>query len=65
MVKKMPRRHTIILADDLEERLRKIQAELINISLRSISFSEIINQLVRDGLEKRKASKSKLQAKFR
>ncbi|MEM2160607.1 MAG: hypothetical protein QXN55_06615 [Candidatus Nitrosotenuis sp.] len=40
----MSRRHTIVLATDLEEKLRKIQSELINTSLKTVSFSEIINQ---------------------
>ena len=58
----MSRRHTIILASDLEEKLRKIQSELINTSLKTVSFSEIINQMIREGLEKRKETKSKMQS---
>lgn len=58
----MSHRHTIILAEDLEEKLRKIQAELINTSFKTVSFSEIINQMIREGLEKRKESKTKIQS---
>jgi len=58
----MSRRHTIILAEDLEEKLRKIQAELIDASFKTVSFSEIINQMIREGLEKRKESKTKIQS---
>jgi len=56
----MAHRHTILLADDLEEELRKIQAELINVLMKSVSFSAIINQLIRDGLEKRRSIRAKL-----
>lgn len=58
----MSRRHTIILATDLEEKLRKIQSELINTSLKTVSFSEIINQMVREGLEKRNQSRAKMKS---
>ena len=53
MVSKMLRRHTIVLADDLEDRLRRMQADLINSSQKSVSFSQIINQVLRVGLDKK------------
>lgn len=50
---KTPRRHTILLAEDLENQLRKMQADLINRSQKSVSFSQIINQILREGLDKK------------
>jgi hypothetical protein len=49
----MSRRHTIVLADDLEDLLRKMQADLISSSQKSVSFSQIINQVLRVGLDKK------------
>lgn len=57
----MAHRHTILLDNDLEEELRKIQAELINVLRKSVSFSAIVNHLIRDGLEKRRSSRDKLR----
>lgn len=47
----MPRRITIMLNDDLVPKLRKIQAEQIRRSEKSIDFSHVINDVLRKELK--------------
>ena len=47
----MNRRITITLDKNLESELRNIQAEKIQTSNKSVSFSEIINHILKDGLK--------------
>ena len=49
---KMIRRVTIMLDDDLLKKLRNKQAKLIKKSLKSISFSRVINDSLNDSLKK-------------
>ena len=49
---KMLRRITIMLDDDLLKKLRNKQAKLIKKSLKSISFSRVINDSLNDSLKK-------------
>ena len=46
----MYRRVTIMLDENLEKKLRKIQAKLIKNSKKSISFSQVVNDILRIGL---------------
>ena len=48
----MIRRVTIMLDDDLLKKLRNKQAKLIKKSLKSISFSRVINDSLNDSLKK-------------
>lgn len=52
----MGRRVTIIIDDDLERKLRFKQAKLIRKSTRAISFSKIINEYLRKGLDEKRSS---------
>ncbi|MCZ6582867.1 MAG: hypothetical protein O6761_06825 [Thaumarchaeota archaeon] len=45
-------RITIVLDDPLNEKLRSIQAELIQKSPKSVSFSHVLNLVVEEGLKK-------------
>ncbi len=47
----MNRRITITLDKNLESELRNIQAEKIQTSNKSVSFSEIINSVIKNGLK--------------
>lgn len=47
----MIRRHTIILDKDLEAKLRNIQADMIKKTGSSVSFSYVINQLLKKALK--------------
>jgi len=46
----MYRRVTIMLDENLEKKLRKIQAKLIKDSKKSMSFSQVVNDILRIGL---------------
>lgn len=46
----MSKRHTILLDDDIEQILRKMQAEQIKKTNRSVSFSSLINQTLKKAL---------------
>ena len=46
----MPRRITITINQEIESKLRDLQAKKILESKKSISFSQIINQILTDGL---------------
>lgn len=43
----MAKRVTIMLDDDLDKKLRMIQAKLIQSTNKSVSFSEVINETLR------------------
>jgi hypothetical protein len=43
----MSKRVTIVLDDDLLKKLREKQAKLIKESVKSVSFSSVINQILR------------------
>ena len=47
----MARRRTVILADDLAKKLYEIQAKQIKQSKKSVSFSHIMNKLLRKSLK--------------
>jgi len=47
----MSKRITIMLDDDLAVKLRKIQAEQIRKSDKSVSFSHVINETLKAGLK--------------
>ncbi len=49
---KMPLRITIMLDDDLSKSLRQKQAKLLKHSKKSISFSAVLNQTLRESLKK-------------
>ena len=46
----MSKRITILLDDDLEKKLRIAQAKSIQKTKAAVSFSRILNETVRDGL---------------
>ncbi len=46
----MPRRITITIAPEIEAKLRNLQAKKIVESRRTVSFSQILNQILADGL---------------
>ncbi len=45
------RRITIMLDDELVKKLREIQAKLIKESTSSVSFSKVLNDIIRKGLK--------------
>lgn len=45
------RRHTIVLDEDLEKKLRHLQADLIKKTDKSVSFSQVINETLKKGLK--------------
>jgi len=47
----MTKRVTIMLADDNDKKLRVLQAKAITKEQASISFSKILNQVLRKGLK--------------
>ncbi len=47
----MPKRITIMLDDDLLKKLRETQAKQIKISTKSVSFSRVLNEVLRKGLK--------------
>lgn len=47
----MAKRVTIVLDDDIVEKLHKIQANKIKKSVKSISFSSVINELLKQHLK--------------
>ncbi|CDI06596.1 hypothetical protein [Candidatus Nitrosotenuis uzonensis] len=46
----MSKRHTILLDENIEQALRKMQAELIRKTNKSVSFSSLINETLRKSL---------------
>jgi predicted transcriptional regulator len=47
----MAKRITIMLDDDLAKKLHEIQAKQIKISVKSVSFSHVVNELLRKNLK--------------
>ena len=47
----MPKRVTIMLDEDLDKKLRLVQAKLIQSTTSSVSFSEVINETLRKNLK--------------
>jgi len=47
----MAKRITIMLDDDLDKKLRQIQAKEIQNTISSVSFSVVLNQELRKGLK--------------
>jgi len=47
----MSKRVTIILDNDLDKKLRRIQAKEITKTRKSVSFSETMNNILRKGLK--------------
>ena len=46
----MIRRHTIVIDEDVEKRLRHLQADLIKKTGKSVSFSAVINDTLKKSL---------------
>jgi len=47
----MVKRVTIMLDDDLDKKLRLIQAKKIKTSENSVSYSKVINEVIRKGIK--------------
>jgi hypothetical protein len=48
----MGRRVTIMLDDDIDKNIRSIQAKKMESTLRFVSFSSVINEILRNNLNK-------------
>jgi predicted transcriptional regulator len=48
----MSKRITIMLDDDLAKKVHDIQAKLIRESSQSVSFSSVMNKMIRENLKK-------------
>jgi len=48
----MLRRVSIVLDDELFKKLRNKQAKLLKTSIKSVSFSAVLNQTLREALKK-------------
>ncbi len=48
----MSKRITIMLDNDLDKKMRALQAKMIQNSSSSVSFSSVLNQVLRDSLKK-------------
>jgi hypothetical protein len=48
----MAKRITIIIDDDLDKKLREIQAKKIQTTTSSVSYSEVINETLRKSIKK-------------
>jgi predicted transcriptional regulator len=46
------KRITIVLDDDLVKKLHEIQAKLIRETTKSVSFSSVLNKIVRENIKK-------------
>ena len=47
------KRLSIMLENDLEERLRSIQANMIRKSKKNVSFSSVVNLVLKNGLDEK------------
>lgn len=47
----MIRRHTIVIDEDVEKKLRYLQADLIKKTGKSVSFSAVINDTLKKSLK--------------
>jgi hypothetical protein len=48
----MSKRVTIMLDDDLDKKMRLMQAKLIQTTTSSVSFSNVLNTVLRDSLKR-------------
>ena len=48
----MAKRITFMIDDDVDKKLRELQAKMILTLTNSVSFSEVINETLRKGLKK-------------
>ncbi len=48
----MSKRVTIMIDDDLDKKMRMLQAKMIQSTTSSVSFSNVLNQVLRDSLKK-------------
>ena len=48
----MAKRITIMIDEDIDKKLRQIQAKLIQETSRSISYSQVINETIRKSIKK-------------
>jgi len=48
----MKKRTTFMLDEDVMDRLRTIQAKMIQTTASSVSFSKVINEILRKGIKK-------------
>ena len=48
----LAKRVTIMLEDDLEKKLRQIQAKMIQETSSSVSFSQVLNETLRKSIKK-------------
>jgi hypothetical protein len=51
-VHNMSKRVTIMLDTDLDNKMRQLQAKMIQNTTSSVSFSNVLNQVLRDSLKK-------------
>ena len=47
----MSKRITVMIDDDLEEKLRQLQAKQIAKTMKSVSFSGTLNDVIRKGIK--------------
>jgi len=59
----MAKRVTIMLDDDVDKKVRVIQANRIKYEITSVSFSNVMNEIVRAGLMSRQRSKWRINEK--
>ena len=48
----MSKRVTIMLDNDLDKKMRMLQAKMIQSTTSSVSFSNVLNQILRESLKK-------------
>ncbi|MDH3677750.1 MAG: hypothetical protein OEQ12_05555 [Nitrosopumilus sp.] len=48
----MSKRVTIMLDTDIDKKMRQLQAKMIQNTSSSVSFSNVLNQVLRDSLKK-------------
>jgi len=48
----MSKRVTIMIDDDLDKKMRMLQAKMIQSTTSSVSFSNVLNQVIRESLRK-------------
>ncbi len=48
----MSKRVTIMIDDDLDKKMRMLQARMIQSTTSSVSFSNVLNQVLRESLKK-------------
>ena len=48
----MSKRVTIMLDNDLDKKMRMLQAKMIQSTTSSVSFSNVLNQVLRESLKK-------------